>query len=350
MTVQAKADEFRVELLFLQNVLSSLYLANIYLTPLLTNSWKRKPLQFNTSSSPPFTRNCKTSHSTSLDLPRRPLPKHNLMFDIFFYVRKSRKQNTSSLSYTKNQNRAQVQFVSLPIFPEHVLSQRQPRHSVTCSTHQPCYDSLAGAISRLSPMRPCSSGWAPKQGLSQAPEHLAANEILSLTAWDELCSNATSQQWRLWVSPIVIVSAAVNSFSCNLWVWMLFSKAEHGQASHRLTQEVAGREHLPHSHLPALGRGCTGVKWAVPKPWELASSLHCGQSSHERKEKEEAPSQGSRPARGWGLSWDNWTSPVQLDPGWCGVMPVPGPPSSLQGSSLNMPRQSQWQETGVLFF
>ena len=41
MTVQVKADEFRVELLFLQNVLSSLYLANIYLTPLLTNSWKR---------------------------------------------------------------------------------------------------------------------------------------------------------------------------------------------------------------------------------------------------------------------------------------------------------------------
>lgn len=40
MTVQVKADEFRVELLFLQNVLSSLYLANIHLTPLLTNSWK----------------------------------------------------------------------------------------------------------------------------------------------------------------------------------------------------------------------------------------------------------------------------------------------------------------------
>lgn len=39
MTVQVKADEFQVELLFLQNVLGSLYLANIYLTPLLTNSW-----------------------------------------------------------------------------------------------------------------------------------------------------------------------------------------------------------------------------------------------------------------------------------------------------------------------
>lgn len=42
MTVQVKADEFQLKLLFLQNVLSNLYLANIYLTPLPTNSWKKK--------------------------------------------------------------------------------------------------------------------------------------------------------------------------------------------------------------------------------------------------------------------------------------------------------------------
>lgn len=84
MTVQVKTDKFQVELLFLQNVLSSLYLANISLTSLLPNSWKRKSLQFNTSSSPSFMRSCKPSHSTSLDLPWRPLPKHNLMFDGFF--------------------------------------------------------------------------------------------------------------------------------------------------------------------------------------------------------------------------------------------------------------------------
>lgn len=50
MTVQVKADEFQLKLLFLQNVLSNLYLANIYLTPLLTNSWKKKNL---CSSTPP---------------------------------------------------------------------------------------------------------------------------------------------------------------------------------------------------------------------------------------------------------------------------------------------------------
>lgn len=215
MTVQVKADEFRVELLFLRNVLSSLYLANIYLTPLLTNSWKRKSLQFNTSSSPPFTRSCKTSHSNSLDLLRRPLPKHNLMFDFFFFSKK--KQKTKHLEPLIHKESEQG---TSPIcFPSHhVLLQKQPRHSATCFTHQHCYGSLAGAVSRLSPMWPCSSGGAPKQGLSQALECLAANKILSLAAQDELFSKATSPQWRPWVSLVVIISVAINCFLCNLWV------------------------------------------------------------------------------------------------------------------------------------
>lgn len=318
MTVQVKADEFWVELLFLQNVLSSLYLANIYLTPLLTNSWKRKSLQFNTSSSSPFTRNCKTSHSTSLDLSRRPLPKHNLTLDffkIFFLVRKSGKQNTSSLSYAKNQNRAWVQFVFLPIFPEHVLLESQPRHTAARFTHQPCYSSLVGAVSRLSPW-PCSSGWSPKQGLSQASECLAANEmlslteILSLTAQDKLFSDATSPQWRFCVSLVVIISVAVNQFSCNSWVRRLFSKAEHGQASQGLAQEVAGREHLPHSHLSASGRGCPGVKWAVSRPWELAFSLCCGQNPYEGNGRRFQPGLLASPWAGSQLG--QWNKPCAI--------------------------------------
>lgn len=107
------------------------------------------------------------------------------------------------------------------------------------------------------------------------------NKILSLTASDELFSDATSPQWRFCFSLVVIVSVAINHSSCNLLVWRLFSNADHGQASQGLAQEMAGRDHLPHSHLPALERGCTGMKWAVLNPWELASLFHCGQSLDE---------------------------------------------------------------------
>lgn len=117
-----------------------------------------------------------------------------------------------------------------------------------------------------------------------------------MTAWDELFSNATSRQCRLWISLVVIISVAINFFSCNLWVWRVFSKAEHGQTSQGLAQEVAGRDHLLHIHLAASGRGCTGVKWAVPRLWELASLLYCGQSLQEGNGR---GSQPSLPASPW---------------------------------------------------
>lgn len=149
MTVQVKADEFWVELLFLQNVLSSLYLANIYLTPLLTNSWKRKSLQFNTSSSSPFTRNCKTSHSTSLDLSRRPLPKHNLMLDFFKYFFFSKKKQKTK-HFQPLIHKESEQGMSPICFPSHIswtCTLGEPTKALCCTFYSPALLQLSGRSS-----------------------------------------------------------------------------------------------------------------------------------------------------------------------------------------------------------